>query len=84
MSFRVKLTLFQVQIQIQILFVVDRSSKFEKLIECHELELEIQVDHCLSWPSSKFKFKFCFLWIGVANFENWLNVLNWKFKLTIV
>ena len=67
-------------------FFVDRSSKFWKLIECHELE--IQIDHCLSWPSFKFKFKFkfkfCFLWIGVPNLKNWLNVLNWKFKLTIV
>ena len=36
----------EVQAQIQILIFVDRSSKFEKLIECHELE--IQVDHCLS------------------------------------
>ena len=70
------------QVQIQILIFVDRSSKFWKLIECHELEL--QVDHCSSWPSSKFKFKFCFLWIGVPNFENWLIVMNWKFKLTIV
>ena len=76
-----KLTLFQVQNQI--LFFVNRSSKVWKLIKCHELEF--QVDHCSSWPSFKFKFKFqfCFLWIGVPNLKYWLNVMNLKFKLTL-
>ena len=54
---------------------VDRSSKFWKLIECHELE--IQVDPL---PTSDLNFV---LWIGVPNFENWLNAMNWN-KLTVL